>query len=118
MERNIFEMINEIINVSSVEGIDENVLGKLKLKAIQAISAFGVEKSKNPEFMRYPITESADFGAYITADKETGAVSLVFRQQLNVTMHYSFSTAEEILKGLNHMYGVQLSNTETVTPKM
>ena len=35
MERNIFEMINEIINVSSVEGIDENVLGKLKLKAIQ-----------------------------------------------------------------------------------
>ena len=117
MNNNVLELINEIPKVSSVEGIDDSMLDALKFKAIEILSAYAIEKSKNEDYWKYHIVESPDFGAYISTDRSTGKTSLVFRQELNVTMHYRFSTAEEIIKGMYHIYGNQNKNTETMIHK-
>ena len=113
MENNIFELINEISTISFVEGVEEKNLPMLKLKAIELFSAYAKEKGKNGDLWKYSIVDTPDFGAFIFTDKSTSKTSLAFRQELNETVHHYFSSAEDILKAMNHLYGNQLRENQT-----
>ena len=115
MEKNIIELIHNISALTYVEGIDENNLTSLKLKAIELLSAYAVEKSKSEDLWKYPIVDTPDFGAYFSTDKSTEKTSLIFRQELNNTMHYYFSSAPEIITAINHLFGEQLNNSKDST---
>ena len=113
MKDNDMELIKEIATIPSVEEIDAMSLTLLKLKAIELLSNFAIEKEKKPGLLRYSVVETPDFGAYFSTDSGTGMTSLVFRQSLNNDQHYHFSNAPEIIKGVKHIFGKQPSDSKT-----
>jgi len=94
------DMINEIIRVEEVDGVDKLEIPSLIRKTVQHITDFSTELA-NDGFKHYIYAKESDpdFMAYfaIRGDK----VNLVFRQALNDAHHYYFSTPEEILKGVD-----------------
>ena len=112
MDSNIASLIHDLSTLSLVEGVDANKLTALKFKAIELLSAYAMERGKNKDLRQYPITSAPDFTAYFSTNSQTGQTSLVFRQQLQDSMHYYFSNAEEIVKGMDHLFGNQLNATE------
>lgn len=117
MNQGIFELIHDISTISSIETIAENDLSVLKLKAIELLSAYAMEKSKNKNLWRWSVVSSPDFNAFFSTDPDTNQTSLTFRQDLNVSMHYSFSTAKDIIVAMNHLFGNSLNNEMNSTLK-
>lgn len=112
MDSNIASLKQDISTLSFVEGVDANKLTALKSKAIELLNAYAMERKNNKDLRQYIITSAPDFTAYFSTNSQTGQTSLVFRQQLQDSMHYYFSTAEEIVKGMDHLFGNQLNATE------
>ena len=117
MESNILELIHDISTISYVEGVDENNLDKLKLMAIELMSAYAMKKIINRDLWKYPIVNAPGVDAYFTTDKSTQKTSLVIRQDLNNTMHYHFSSAVDIIKAMNHLFETELSKSNASSIK-
>ena len=96
------KMINEILKVEMVDGIDSQELTRLKFKAIESINECSNEFMRGAyKYSFYFDKENPDFSAYFGL--KDGNLCLIFRQDMNMSFHSYLETPEEILKGIKEV---------------